>query len=160
MDTRPEQLPQGLLPLGTSVRSIATLLCWSNGQAVIGKGDSHWAVYKGLKRKISDFSATDTPYGKLLTEVTAPWGGKVIVWNPSCALWYLCYLMPEFGDFLRSLKKSHDHKFSVLLNEDVFKVGNVLRPDKGRGIDAVYYTLKDYLSVYPWLLGEAGEVPG
>ena len=61
------------------------------------------------------------------------------------ALWYICEKVPALGDFLETRKTELGiNKFTLVINEDVLKVGNPLRPDKGRALDAVYWTIKGF----------------
>lgn len=70
--------------------------------------------------------------------------------NPSCALWYVASQAPSFGDFIRNLKVTKGiTKLHMVIYEDGYKVGNVIRPDHGRGLDALYYT---FLEMPDWMM--------
>ena len=127
------------MPLNVPVASIVKVLAWGKTQPA--SEATPWGNYKAIKRKLQGFQNSTTPYGKLVTEVGSAWGSAT-VWNPSAALWYLSQLSPEFGDLLRAI--SRGGKATMVIAEDSFKVGNVLRPDKGRALDGVYWTLKEF----------------
>ena len=133
----------GLIKMDMSVRGIAKVLAWSKQ---IGLDTSTpEKVIKQVDKNFGDFVSTSTPYGNMIQHYECPWGGTLACWNPSAALWYISKITPELGDFLKGLKKEKGiDRFTIIIYEDGIGVGNVLRPDKGRALDVVYWSLKEF----------------
>ena len=144
-DPEPKRIrtTSGLIPLRSSFRNTAKILAWAKQEGVEPSATEK-GTFDSLRRKMSKFVSTRTPYGCMIESCPSPWG-MVDSWNPSVALWYLCEHTPQFGDFLQDLLADTPHqKLKVILNTDGFKVGCVLRPDKGRTLEGVYWTFLQY----------------
>ena len=132
----------GIIPVHMVVHAMAQMLAWS-GEGAIQVDACQSRMRRLIDVKLDGFAASSTPYGKMIQQCQFPGGGILECWNLSVALWYISNHVPQFGDFLRALKKEKGiQRFTMIIYEDGFKVGNVLRPDKGRGLDAVFLVLE------------------
>ena len=85
-----------------------------------------------------------TPFGKLFDQTTLTVGDEAFQWhvvNPFALLFALCTAAPVFGDLLRESMNGGIGRLALYFDE--VKPGNVLRPDKGRSLQCVYWTLMD-----------------
>jgi len=94
-----------------------------------------------MQHEIEEFGNLETPYGKLIKTFNLDIAGKSITVpyiNPFAFLYHMCACVAAFGDLLRNCIFGDG---TIIMYSDEIKVGNVLRPDDGRAMECIYWTI-------------------
>ena len=87
-------------------------------------------------------AATLTPYGELIQRLDMDGRPGPEYINPFALLFKLCTVNVAFATFLKSCCKGG--RARVIIYADETRPGNVLRPDKGRALQCLYWTLAEF----------------
>ena len=100
-----------------------------------------WSCAKQFRRSLNDSIADVSPYGALIQTTEIGVNGK-FQWhyaNPFALLYISCARSRMFGVFLR--KCLEGQKGKIVIYHDECKPGNVLRPDEGKELLCLYWSL-------------------
>ena len=96
---------------------------------------------RDMQKDVEDLANHNTPYGKLVQTLDLGIAdGQIPFINPFALLFWMSCACVEFGDMLR---QSVTDRARIVFYCDETKAGNVLRPDEGRGLQCIYWTLMD-----------------
>ena len=102
-----------------------------------------------LRRTLHDASASHaaarTPYGSVVQSLQLETDGGSFAWHflhPAAMLYYICLTIPRFAQFLKSSLASGQGR--VVIYADEIRPGNVLRPDKGRAVQCLYWSILEW----------------
>eukprot|EP00973_Karenia_brevis_P073629 10229866-Karenia_brevis.AAC.1 len=152
-----QRVVHNLYPLSVPTCNMSKICVWAKEQeAIQNMSQNPQSMARQIRWVVQGFGDKETPYGPAIAKAEAPWGTQNF-WHPCAALWLMSQCCPSLGTFMRELKRERGiDKFTVVLYEDSFKVGNVLRPDKGRALDGMYWTVKEWPT---WLRVSHGYIP-
>ena len=109
-----------------------------------GEEFSERSAKRGLTNVGAKLCATQTPYGALIQSMELPLEDEKMLLryiNPFGFLHYLSQESAAFGRIIANKLKNQTN--SVIIYFDETRPGNVLRPDYGRQVLAVYWTFKE-----------------
>ena len=96
---------------------------------------------RDMQKDVEDLANHNTPYGKLVQTLDLGIAdGQIPFINPFALLFWVSCACVEFGDLLR---QSVTDRARIVFYCDETKAGNVLRPDEGRSLQCIYWTLMD-----------------
>jgi hypothetical protein len=110
---------------------------------------------KNLQERLYTHAKTDTPYGLVVKHADIFDNGNRLTIQYACPfamLYRAASISKVFANFLRTCLEGGTTG-TVILNNDKTTPGNQNRPDKGRGYEAIYWSLLEFP---PWLLERLG----
>ena len=96
---------------------------------------------RSIGLSVSDCSRAETPYGTVVKQLNC--GSRSLPYIcPFAFLFHVCSRSARFADLLRSSVGAGRGRMVMYVDE--MRPGNVLRPDKGRSTQCVYWTLTNF----------------
>ena len=100
------------------------------------------ATKRKIERAVQDHVKTDTPYGTVLQYMDVP-SETLPRWayiHPLALLFHLCLISMAFAEMMRDCT-SPGRPVRVVIYVDEICLGNPLRPEKSRTLQAIYWAL-------------------
>ena len=121
----------------------------SNGvlHSLMQSDSTHSASWNLRKTEKQETVELSTPYGAVVQDMQLPSGHNWTFVNPFAFLYHLSSISDTLGDILFELMHA-GRPLRIILFMDAFTPGNPLRPDKGRSVQAIYWSiaeLPDYI---------------
>lgn len=126
---------------GCSKTAIAAILATLEDDA-LASGSHGRPGRSEVEAAVSEHARAVTPYGLVVKQLQFPGGLSLPYVCPFALLYYMCSLSDHFAALLRESLSGGPGRLIMYIDE--FRPGNVLRPDKGRACQCVYWTLVDF----------------
>lgn len=94
---------------------------------------------KDIAEAVGEHAQTRTPYGTVVKMLDLAPGVRMPYICPFALLFHLCSLSQSFAELCRSSLRGNVGRLVLYIDE--IRPGNVLRPDKGRSTQCIYWTL-------------------
>lgn len=102
---------------------------------------------KVIKRARVEDMRIETPYGPLFREISVGNGVNLPIAHPAAMLHHACSQCETFGRFLFQRAQSHpstpDQPWHIAVYSDEITMGNALKPDNRRKVQACYWTITE-----------------
>lgn len=109
----------------------------------LGVGTTH-TIRKEIRQAQEQHGFSDTPYGKVVQSMDLPFNAlrKWDYCHPWALLYHLSRICESFSDLMWTLRDKST--LNIILYIDEVVPGNVLRHDKGRTLQAIYWAVVDW----------------
>lgn len=118
----------------------------STGLQIATQAREHGITRHSASKELHQHDSVVTPFGPLYTtlEIAVPGSAPIVVdcTNPFAFLWYSASLSPEAGKFFQTWLSGKICR--IAFYNDNVTPGNVLRPDRGRTFEAIYWTFIEF----------------
>ena len=116
----------------------------------LGSGTTN-SIRKELRQAQEQHALSDTPYGKVVQSFDLPFKEfrKWDYCHPWAIMYHLSRICAAFSTMMSALENSVD-SLNVILYIDEVVPGNVMRHDKGRTLQAIYWAIVEWPQ---WVLG-------
>ena len=136
-------LAVGSCPKAALAKVLQTLHASGELTSGLGSGTYH-AVRRQLRVAQEQHAYTNTPYGRVVQSFALPFPGlkKWDYCHPWAFLYYLSSISEPFAALMAALEAKGPLKILLYIDEVV--PGNVMRHDKGRTLQAIYWAVSDW----------------
>jgi len=155
-DGRRVRIERSLLASGACPKStLARILCTLHAEGfladgLVDDGDSEEHVRKSIAAAARGLGTQATPFGPVVQEMTLnttpPFTWQYI--HPVALVYSLSQASPGFATMMGNCIDASSGPLGIVLFVDEARPGNVLRPDKGRAVQNIYWAFSEWPEWY------------